>query len=132
MKYKRIIARLDIKGPNLVKGIHLEGLRVLGNPETYAEHYFKQGVDELIYRVADGSTYLKEKGFVYILCSFSLQNRLVSSSRRRGKLSWDIASAHETLLLLIGFCEKMKLVRGPPKFTETCDFVSIMVCRNFD
>ena len=28
----RIIPRLDIKGPNLVKGIHLEGLRVLGNP----------------------------------------------------------------------------------------------------
>ena len=29
----RIIARLDIKGPNLVKGLHLEGLRVfLGKP----------------------------------------------------------------------------------------------------
>ena len=32
MHYKRIIARLDIKGADLVKGIHLEGLRVLGNP----------------------------------------------------------------------------------------------------
>ena len=31
MKYKRIIARLDIKGQNLVKGIHMEGLRVIGN-----------------------------------------------------------------------------------------------------
>ena len=29
----RLIARLDIKGPNLVKGVHLEGMRVLGKPE---------------------------------------------------------------------------------------------------
>ena len=28
----RIIPRLDIKGPNLVKGVNLEGLRVLGDP----------------------------------------------------------------------------------------------------
>ena len=45
----RVIARLDIKGPNLVKGIHLEGLRVLGKPEDFAEKYYAQGVDELLY-----------------------------------------------------------------------------------
>ena len=50
MKYKRIIARLDIKGPNLVKGIHMEGLRVLGNPELYAKYYYKKGIDEIIYQ----------------------------------------------------------------------------------
>lgn len=45
----RIIPRLDIKGPNLVKGIHLEGLRVLGKPERFARHYYEQGADELLY-----------------------------------------------------------------------------------
>lgn len=45
----RIIPRLDIKGPNLVKGVHLEGLRVLGKPWTFAKHYYEQGADELIY-----------------------------------------------------------------------------------
>ena len=45
----RIIPRLDIKGPNLVKGIHLEGLRVLGKPERFAEHYYEDGADELLY-----------------------------------------------------------------------------------
>lgn len=30
-----IITSLDIKGPNLAKGIHLEGLRVLGNREIF-------------------------------------------------------------------------------------------------
>lgn len=45
----RIIPRLDIKGPNLVKGIHLEGLRVLGKPEQFAKYYYECGADELIY-----------------------------------------------------------------------------------
>ncbi|MBN2735021.1 MAG: imidazole glycerol phosphate synthase subunit HisF [Methanomicrobiaceae archaeon] len=44
-----MIPRLDIKGPNLVKGVHLEGLRVLGKPETFARHYYENGADELIY-----------------------------------------------------------------------------------
>jgi cyclase len=46
----RIIPRLDIKGPNLVKGIHLEGLRVLGNPEAFAQYYYENGADELIFQ----------------------------------------------------------------------------------
>jgi len=45
----RVIPRLDIKGPNLVKGIHLEGLRVLGKPEDFARFYYEHGADELIY-----------------------------------------------------------------------------------
>ncbi len=45
----RIIPRLDIKGPNLVKGIHLEGLRVLGKPWDFAMKYYQDGADELIY-----------------------------------------------------------------------------------
>lgn len=45
----RIIPRLDIKGPNLVKGIHLEGLRVLGKPADFAKFYYEAGADELLY-----------------------------------------------------------------------------------
>lgn len=45
----RVIPRLDIKGPNLVKGIHLEGLRIMGKPEDFARKYSAQGADELIY-----------------------------------------------------------------------------------
>lgn len=57
MNNVRTIARLDIKGPNLVKGIHLEGLRVLGRPEDFADHYYRSGVDELIYMDAVASLY---------------------------------------------------------------------------
>lgn len=53
----RIIPRLDIKGPNLVKGIHLEGLRVLGKPEDFARYYYEYGADELMYMDIVASLY---------------------------------------------------------------------------
>lgn len=53
----RIIPRLDIKGPNLVKGIRLEGLRVLGKPEAFARAYYEQGADELLYMDVVASLY---------------------------------------------------------------------------
>lgn len=55
--YKRVIARLDIKGDNLVKGIHLEGLRVLGKPEEFANFYYESGADELIFMDVVASLY---------------------------------------------------------------------------
>ena len=48
-KSARLIARLDVKGPNLIKAVHLEGLRVIGDPSEYAQKYYSQGADELIY-----------------------------------------------------------------------------------
>ncbi len=57
MRNVRLIARLDIKGPNLIKGIHLEGLRVIGSPAAYALRYYRQGVDELIYMDCVASLY---------------------------------------------------------------------------
>ncbi len=53
----RIIPRLDVKGPNLVKGVHLEGLRVLGRPEDFAKYYYENGADELIYMDVVASLY---------------------------------------------------------------------------
>ena len=57
LKFTRIIPRLDIKGPNLVKGIHLEGLRTLGRPEDFAAFYYAQGADELIFQDTVASLY---------------------------------------------------------------------------
>jgi imidazole glycerol-phosphate synthase subunit HisF len=57
MRNIRLIARLDIKGPNLIKGIHLEGLRVIGSPNEYALRYYLQGADELIYMDCVASLY---------------------------------------------------------------------------
>lgn len=57
MKTVRIIPRLDIKGPNLVKGIHLEGLRALGRPSDFAKFYYEQGADEILFMDVVASLY---------------------------------------------------------------------------
>jgi cyclase len=57
MRKIRLIARLDVKGPNLIKGIHLEGLRVIGSPNVHALRYYQQGADELIYMDCVASLY---------------------------------------------------------------------------
>ena len=54
---KRIISRFDIKGPNLVKGVNLEGLRVIGKPEFFADLYYKDNIDEIIFQDCVASLY---------------------------------------------------------------------------
>ena len=49
MSYKRIIARIDVKGENLVKGMNLEGLKVLGKPWDFSNYYYDNKIDEIIF-----------------------------------------------------------------------------------
>lgn len=58
---KRIIARIDIKNDFLVKGMHLEGLRVLGYPELFAKKYFEEGIDEIIFQDVVASLYKRNQ-----------------------------------------------------------------------
>ncbi|MBI4679378.1 MAG: imidazole glycerol phosphate synthase subunit HisF [Elusimicrobia bacterium] len=53
----RVIPRLDIKGPNVVKGVHLEGLRVMGDPAELALRYYEEGADEILYVDSVASLY---------------------------------------------------------------------------
>jgi imidazole glycerol-phosphate synthase subunit HisF len=53
----RLIARLDVKGPHLIKGVHLEGLRKVGDPQAFAQKYYAAGIDEIIYMDAVASLY---------------------------------------------------------------------------
>lgn len=48
MHTKRVIARLDIKNEFVIKGIHLEGLRKIGNPNEMAFDYYQQRADEIV------------------------------------------------------------------------------------
>jgi len=45
----RIIAKLDIKPPYVVKPVHFEGLRKMGDPSELAKKYYEQGADEVVY-----------------------------------------------------------------------------------
>ena len=57
MRNIRVIARLDIKGPNLIKGVHLEGLRVVGDPIEFAAHYYREGLVEILFMDSVASLY---------------------------------------------------------------------------
>lgn len=46
----RVISRIDIKDDNLVKGVKLEGLRVIGKPNDYARYFYNEGIDEIFYQ----------------------------------------------------------------------------------
>lgn len=53
----RIIARLDIKGPDLIKPVKMEGTRKVGNPFEKATAYNDQGIDEILYLDVVASLY---------------------------------------------------------------------------
>ena len=57
MRNIRLIARLDIKAPNLVKGIQHEGLRKLGDPNIFAKKYYQDGIDEIYFEDIVASLY---------------------------------------------------------------------------
>ena len=57
MRKIRLIPRLDIKGENLIKGIQLEGLRIIGDPNKFAKKYYDLGADEILYMDSVASLY---------------------------------------------------------------------------
>src|SRR3981081_1619765 len=48
MLSKRIIACLDVRDGQVVKGVNFEGLRSAGDPAELARRYNREGVDELV------------------------------------------------------------------------------------
>ncbi len=59
--FKRIIARLDAKENNLIKGINLEGWKIIGDLEKYSKKYYNQSADELIIIDSVASLYDRKK-----------------------------------------------------------------------
>ncbi len=56
----RIIAKLDVKPPYVVKPVHFEGLRKVGTPQTLAKKYYEEGADEVFYIDIVASLYRRE------------------------------------------------------------------------
>lgn len=48
MLSKRIIACLDVRNGQVVKGVNFEGLRNAGDPAELAERYNQEGIDEVV------------------------------------------------------------------------------------
>lgn len=90
-KLARVIARLDIKAPNLIKGIHLEGLRVLGEPKKFAFDYYTQGVDEILYMDSVASLY--QRNSLHSLLRDSVEEIFIPFTVGGGIRSLDDAKA---------------------------------------
>jgi len=56
----RIIAKLDVKPPYVVKPVHFEGLRKIDIPKNLAKKYYDQGADEVMYIDIVASLYRRE------------------------------------------------------------------------
>ena len=56
----RIIAKLDVKPPNVVKPVHFDGLRKMGSPTSLAQKFYTQGADEIFYIDIVASLYQRE------------------------------------------------------------------------
>lgn len=63
MHKTRIIARLDVKNEFVIKGIHLEGLRKVGDPIELAKKYYLDGIDEIVFMDAVASLYERNNLF---------------------------------------------------------------------
>ncbi|MFC5401725.1 imidazole glycerol phosphate synthase subunit HisF [Cohnella soli] len=87
----RLVARMDIKGPNLIKGVHLEGLRVVGDPQQFARRYYEAGIDEIIYMDAVASLY--ERNSLSDIVSYTAQNVFIPITVGGGIRSTDDAKS---------------------------------------
>ena len=56
----RIIAKLDVKPPYVIKPVHFEGLRKIGLSVDLAKKYYQQGADEIMYIDSVASLYQRE------------------------------------------------------------------------
>ncbi len=91
MRKIRVIPRLDVKFPNLIKGIHLEGLRVVGSPAEFALEYYDQGADELIY--VDTVASLYERNTISDLVEKTAENVFIPITVGGGIRSLDDAKS---------------------------------------
>lgn len=57
MRNFRVIARLDVKMKNLIKGVQMEGWRKVGDPTEFARRYAAEGADELMFTDVVASLY---------------------------------------------------------------------------
>lgn len=53
----RVIARIDVKNEYVIKGVHLEGLRKVGDPNELAKKYYDAGIDEIVFMDAVAAYY---------------------------------------------------------------------------
>ena len=136
MRNVRLIARLDVKAPNLVKGIQLEGLRKLGDPKSFALKYYNQGIDELFY--ADIVASLYERNSLLDIIEETTRDVFVPITVGGGLLSVDDAAAalrrgaDKVSINTAAIKNKRIITEVASRFGSQCMVLSIQAKRNGD
>ena len=134
MRNIRLIARLDIKAPNLVKGIQLEGLRKMGDPNEFALKYYLQGADEIFY--ADIVASLYERNSLLDIIEKTTDNVFVPITvggglRSIGDVSAALrAGADKVIIGSEAFQNPEFIEKGSERFGNQCITVSIDYKKN--
>lgn len=136
MKTIRIIPKLEVKNENLIKGIHLEGLRIVGKPEEAALRYAREGADELIYIDLVASLYQRENWIkiikrtankIYIPLTVGGGIRSVENAKVF------LRAGADKVAINTGIVKKPELVkRVALKFGSQCIVASLEVQKKFD
>ena len=131
---KRIIARLDIKGKKLIKGIRFEGLRVIGDAVDFAEKYYLTGVDEILYIDAVASLYGRNS--LYDILSETSKRIFVPITAGGGIKSIEdakslISNGADKVAVNTGLVENISLAKSLVKvFGSQCIVASIQAKRD--
>jgi len=136
MRNVRLIARLDVKAPNLVKGIQLEGLRKMGDPNEFALKYYLQGADEIFY--ADIVASLYERNSLLDIIEKTTDNVFVPITVGGG-----LRSIEDVAAALRAGADKVSIntaaIKNPDIITQVanrfgaqCTVLSIQAKRNHD
>ena len=129
MKPLRILARCDIKGKKLIKGLRFEGVRVIGHPWDFASSYYDEGIDEILY--IDSVASLYQRNSLFELARLSTKNIFVPISIGGGIRSVEDArsvlnSGAEKVIINTSAIEKPSLITGLSKeFGRQCVVLSV-------
>ena len=114
----RLIARLDVKAPYLIKGVHLEGVRKIGDPQAYAQRYYAEGIDEIIYIDAVASLY--ERNTIVDLITHTAENVFIPITAGGG-----VRSVEDARTLLRAGADKVAIntaaIHRPELITELAE-----------
>ena len=130
----RIIPKLDIKNGLLIKGINLEGLRVLGNPFDFAQYYYSNLADEIcyidsvatLYGTNNLSSFISNTAKnIFIPISVGGGIRSISDIERIFEAGGDKVSLNSAIIENLNFLKQIVKIFGSANITVIIEYIKI-------
>lgn len=130
----RIIPKLDIKNGMLIKGINMEGLRVLGNPFDFANYYYNNYADEIcyidnvatLYGTNNLSSFISNTAKnIFIPISVGGGIRNINDIERVFKSGGDKVALNSAVINDLNFLKKISKIFGSANITVIIEYIKI-------